>query len=1541
MADNKEQSEKKEQAVYKFGQKELDLNKYIHNLGTNLQTYMDKKTHWSDGQKQEFINAYNTYIQGLVDQRDNNTNRFYTDDAGQIYDTSGVLSSRDDDGIDPSGSEYYYDSEGKQITTDDYNQLRKRKQKGYNTFSANKEVASYFNQIGRALSPAEKKAKEKFDVQKHGFVTHWNKANSKSGEKMDLKPFLDMDKFDPETGERALTNRMGYLSKQLTDYMNGLEDNYEWEGANYKSMGDYKASLQNLLDHMSDGVWDNNDEIAANQAGIGGSFYKAFFTKDEHPNLTDEDREKIKKEREQKERDEAWQNEVKRRYDVYEGTKGQWHSENPYHITLNDYNDENGNFNVTKWADSFTSSHPYWKEIKQDKNYKNYFKKFFENPFTSEASRVLPYLLSNSQMSRQLSDGRYYISEYNDDGTSKDEQTNSVLIYDPTKGTLSRNFIGDVKDVWDNIKSNYGHSQGWSSPYERYYKEGGTIDFLQFGGGIDINAAINNSLDNELNQRAQASGKKVKEQKADERRIGTIGNRAEDTAVNDSKFTDVEYARIGSAIADIAAIGLSAAGVVSAGVGTVGAAAAGLGSTGFNLYADIRDKGVTGWQTIKNLGLNLGMDVIGLIPGGGAASKGAKVLKSLGKTLPKVALAVSATSAFANRDEILASLQKATSNPKDMNVGDWQNLAQALSLVSGASQVAGAAFNKSAKIKQAEFNTNNNVKNKVIVDVADASGNKRSVLFDGDDAVAIRAAREKGGKEGASEINNILGKYENTKEWTVQQEVKNGLQKGDKWWKPKYGDTGKGSVSVRDINADGDGAYLDNGLFKVDQRLTENGQNATLTRKKNGVDVSEDMVRLTKDDTIDAIAKAKTETQQAIIDELKPDLDNFVTQKSEAEAKVKAARERVEKWKSKIGTDTADNARARIAEIEARQATPEYATRKSNVSALETSVQRNQASLDRVNQKLEGMVEPVAPTKPKRVNQPKKPVEPIKPKDYATNAKAKAKYDVAKAEYDTNVSKYEAAYKAYEVRKAEQDRNWPAYEKALSDYKKAKKKYDSDVKRLNTQKEKLSGQIASDNATIKSENEWLGDAEKSTLEGRLNDLLSRDNVLRRQEAILQSRQSKLDSFTGGRPQSYQDWINSHSDLDGNIIWDLPGGRKSDAITKEAFEKILQEAGIQFTKRGGTLNVNNVRKFYNGGSSVTGLATTKPEVEKEQTTPQAVTDFFGKRSINPTLTYGLPRAIYANSVNRKLTDMQINAEKPLILNNANLPQRKVTGDINSEIQGQQNKANLNRMASHAQTSSAEAQMAMQLEAAVKGEEFANQGKMQSNAVQKQQEELALQEARQEAQTRQAVANENQRSMMQSEKNKNAYEMAYESKKKEIFDTVWSQFEYDAKVKQAENKAYEQQLTKNNIDNAISHNLKDYVGDMLSPDELQIWNDVQSGVKKTSELSEPERYSYLRAYDVAEQLKNKMFANYLGISVPNMGVYQHQKSTEQPEDDSWIRISKNGSKLETIRAKAKQADADRFQKAIKDAHDKHQKMLDQLSDSIYGFINASLD
>ena len=67
MSQEKENKEKKERVKYKFGQKELDLDNYIYNLGTNVQSYLNNKN-WSDSQKQDFMNAYEQYLTGLKDQ---------------------------------------------------------------------------------------------------------------------------------------------------------------------------------------------------------------------------------------------------------------------------------------------------------------------------------------------------------------------------------------------------------------------------------------------------------------------------------------------------------------------------------------------------------------------------------------------------------------------------------------------------------------------------------------------------------------------------------------------------------------------------------------------------------------------------------------------------------------------------------------------------------------------------------------------------------------------------------------------------------------------------------------------------------------------------------------------------------------------------------------------------------------------------------------------------------------------------------------------------------------------------------------------------------------------------------------------------------------------------------------------------------------------------------------------------------------------------------------------------------------------------------
>ena len=124
MADEK----KKEPVKYKFGEQEFDLERYIKNIDANAASYMEKQN-WNEGQKQEFMSAYNQLLGGLKDQLANNTNRFSTNSFGSILDSQGLLSNTDNDDIDPVGSEYYYDDKGNKITTDDYNTLKKRKQK--------------------------------------------------------------------------------------------------------------------------------------------------------------------------------------------------------------------------------------------------------------------------------------------------------------------------------------------------------------------------------------------------------------------------------------------------------------------------------------------------------------------------------------------------------------------------------------------------------------------------------------------------------------------------------------------------------------------------------------------------------------------------------------------------------------------------------------------------------------------------------------------------------------------------------------------------------------------------------------------------------------------------------------------------------------------------------------------------------------------------------------------------------------------------------------------------------------------------------------------------------------------------------------------------------------------------------------------------------------------------------------------------------------------------------------------------------------------
>lgn len=129
---------------YKFGAHKIDKRKYIHNLRTNVQSYLEykRKNGWSYDFVLEFQNAYTRYMNAFDDPR--YPNRFYTDDFGTLIDSKGEFNNIDTD-------DYWYDKKGNKITGYEYRNMKESKKKNYRAFYANQEVAAYFMKIGNAL----------------------------------------------------------------------------------------------------------------------------------------------------------------------------------------------------------------------------------------------------------------------------------------------------------------------------------------------------------------------------------------------------------------------------------------------------------------------------------------------------------------------------------------------------------------------------------------------------------------------------------------------------------------------------------------------------------------------------------------------------------------------------------------------------------------------------------------------------------------------------------------------------------------------------------------------------------------------------------------------------------------------------------------------------------------------------------------------------------------------------------------------------------------------------------------------------------------------------------------------------------------------------------------------------------------------------------------------------------------------------------------------------------------------------------------------
>ena len=815
---------------YKYGPDEIDLKYYLHNLGTNLQSYMNSQN-WNKGQKEAFRKAYENYKEGLSKQLTDKSGRFSTDDAGILIDSLGMLDGANDHVfIDENGNSY--------TSLDDIEDKHLRKTAV--EFSPNDEVANYFNAVGQAVVGAGKTRKSteeatdtNFDLNKNGFINYWSSKINPAGGETDLDPYLDLDPVGPD-GKRKRTNRTKYLIHELNSYINSINSGkLKFDKTSFKSKDEYVSKIRQAINNLSNG-WDSSDPASLQAIGITPDFYTSFMSEAADPLATSEEVEAAKAETDAKNKSNAASDYIataKKRYDAYAANKSHYSGDHKVTFTsdksINPDKNPQGSAQIaaqklnalgykinlaTNSGESvlIATVDNLWEVIKQalregatEVQTPNGLK-----PLQDILSIVMPFTSSESGVF-QTDPDHPNIKVMND--SEHDFVNGTILCLEGNK--LYFDWIGNHKkcSAWQQLKSNfeehYGETSDPDKPKYSFDKLGGVLRKFAPGGNLDIanmsqedlqayvaalqaqgaaaeegsteaptpetpqeqevsdgflhdkefslgNAIIGN-LYKEREEAAKAKGMSYEQyNKKQRKQYGSPDLYNPDNGV----WKTEDYVRAGSILTDIVSIALPA----------IPGAVANVGSTAASALADWLDDSVTGTEMIKNIGMNLGMDVLGLIPVvGDAAGTGGKLLKSVKKIAPKLMYGLTAwgiLGTLKNGSNIMESLQKVTSDEK-LTVGDWQNIAQAITAIAGINSgvKAGAAKHMAKKKAKVDDAIGLGVRK------VDADGNhigeKQDIILQGKHATEIKKMLAEG--KGAADINKYLHNIEGFSQYEV------------------------------------------------------------------------------------------------------------------------------------------------------------------------------------------------------------------------------------------------------------------------------------------------------------------------------------------------------------------------------------------------------------------------------------------------------------------------------------------------------------------------------------------------------------------------------------------------------------------------------------------------------------------------------------------------------------------------------------------------------------------------------------------------------
>lgn len=1477
-------AEQTKKSKYNFGGHELDAKLYLQNIRDNAETFLNSKTDWTPEQKEEWKHAYTNFTNALQEDINNGGGRFSTDEFGTITDTKGEFSNIDSDN-------YYYNSKGQQISQEDYDALKKRKQGKYQTFEANRQFASYANQIGKGLREALA-AKNKtsddtngFDYAKNGFDAYWQKKYNPAGTANDLQPYWNKDK------EGEYTNRVAETIADLDDYMSKQEMNDDVKATytNYRNiLGQYNPSDKNFnLD-----TWKNNMILAANRAGIS-RWNNGYFNIGSQSTTSTEDK---KPEAFDINNDQA----VIDKYKLADQIVA--HPEQREHLldlARRQYNQESQNmtdeYNAAVKQEQEIANNKIWQQYlaNEGKGYANVSKRNFgtevfgngwqngntDFEYTSRTSQEAMRRLQNAfktgnrkgdflrtAINMTVNGGKQKISNLGEalayykplldkiqGGWDQFEKVQDAAGNEIYKLKGSENAKGQPLYIW--FKNGKAHAYR-DDPYS--VRKAQIISRAQLGMKLQTRAEKEAAKENKktINNPQTPHDKKVALTKQE--KIG--GNPLSDRAT---------FLRTTALATDVGALVASFSGVGAPASALVGAAA-----TAQNQAADMAE-GQGFWESLGNNALSYGMDALSVIPFVRGITGTGRIVKTASKLAPHIITALGAMSALKNKDAYLGSWKKITSNPSQLNRQDWSNIYDSLRLVisgttAGTQAIKGNRAMKGA-LSKVKVKTNEGY---VVVDKSKLEGIKKTKGLKAQN----KALQEATGNSNLR-FNVARNKY---RFWKTKDQAK--IKEAD-----VYDFTKPNTRIINGVEYERPYKWGELGIANH-QWQAPKWMNSIL-------------------DKIEVSGLKPTGRTQADIDYGNRRISqNFsVAQLRELSNQISPV---VTEWKS-LKTQ-AQSARKNAAEAlrKARKATdPQIKANYENSAKSYLDYIRNKAT---EYQKLKGAVKDGKVTF--HVGNNYKPVEiawhdilrkyGIKYKQGGSIQKLASgnsingnPYGVLQAFGTYDPSNYVSTYGG-EQKGMQIDGTYgaPYVSQGVGIGQgriKTDKNYSTFTNESREKAKNIENQQLYKNYTdtlIKGATDYL-----NTPEAERTIKWNKDN----NEFLYWSEQfdNQFKEGDKGRFFSSPGVLNTSWKTTNNDSYNNPAGQQNDVISRikavrndqqlaRAHNDREKEGKRYFWEENGVKNwvdAANIDKLDKNKFSITlfgdsygddgthwsdyKIMANSQVNPAEDNKPKQSNNFSLKDVINKmdvTDKWGIPRAMYADITNRKVTDML--KKQPLLLD----PQedhRYIQSDLDAEMNGQQAAAQLARIASHPITSDGNLQSMLQLEAASKGNEAITAGRQQSNQRLREMQEQAWQQEVANHTNRHNVAMQNRQSIYNTANENKALEAAYLNQKFTVWDALAQEKEFKAKSDYEQMRARADWFAQGDINNAIKYGLSNYADRYgLTPEDVSLWNKVYTdGTVKLSDIQKDpiKLRQWNKVLSATRQIQQDLLGEYYGI------------------------------------------------------------------------------